>query len=132
MRGHSGIIGGSAGSTRSPKAFTHQRETQMAIRTVDMDMLANLTGNMYETVAILSKRARQVSMHTKAELDEKLAYFEGFEQELEDPRFQEEQARISLEYEVRPEASETSIGEFLEGEIYYRDASAEELGDETF
>ena len=104
----------------------------MAIRTVDMDMLANLTGNMYETVAILSKRARQVSMHTKAELDEKLAYFEGFEQELEDPRFQEEQSRISLEYEVRPEASETSIGEFLEGEIYYRDASAEELEEDSF
>jgi hypothetical protein len=103
----------------------------MAIRTVDMDMLANLTGNMYETVAILSKRARQVAMHTKAELDEKLAYFEGFEQEIEDPRFQEEQARISLEYEVRPEASETAINEFLEGEIYYRDASSEELGDEV-
>lgn len=103
----------------------------MAIKTVDMDTLANLTGNMYETVAILAKRARQVAMHTKAELDEKLAYFEGFEQELEDPRFQEEQARISLEYEVQPEATETSIGEFLEGEIYYRDAAEDELEDET-
>lgn len=99
----------------------------MAIKTVDMDMLASLTGNMYETVAILAKRARQVSLHTKAELDEKLAYFEGFEQELEDPRFQEEQARISLEYEVRAEATETAIEQFLEGEVYYRDASAEEL-----
>jgi len=127
-----GIIRCSAKLTRAPNPTTHYRRFPMAIRTVDMDMLAQLTGNMYETVAILSKRARQVSMHTKAELDEKLAYFEGFEQELEDPRFQEEQARISLEYEVRPEASETSISEFLNGEIYYRDASGEELDEETF
>jgi hypothetical protein len=99
----------------------------MAIKTVDMDMLAAATGNIYESISILSKRARQVAMHTKAELDEKLAYFEGFEQELEDPRFQEEQARISLEYEVRPEATEVSINQFFEGEIYHRDAAEDEL-----
>lgn len=94
----------------------------MSIKTVDIDTLAQMTGNMYETVAILAKRARQVAMHTKAELDEKLAYFEGFDQELEDPRFQEEQSRISLDYETRPEATEVAINQFLNGEIYYREA----------
>jgi len=93
----------------------------MAIKTVDMDLLAKLTGNLFESVAILSKRSRQISRNTKNELDEKLAYFEGFEQELEDPRFQEEQARVSLEYEVKPEASEKAIDEMVEGEIYFRD-----------
>ncbi|NNE69072.1 MAG: DNA-directed RNA polymerase subunit omega [Rhodothermales bacterium] len=95
----------------------------MAIKTVDVDQLAARTGNMYETVAILAKRARQVAMHTKAELDEKLAYFEGFDQELEDPRFQEEQSRISLEYEVRAEPTEAAIDQFLNNEIYYREAT---------
>lgn len=93
----------------------------MAIKTVDMDLLAKLTGNIFESVTILSKRSRQISRNTKNELDEKLAYFEGFEQELEDPRFQEEQARVSLEYEVKPEATEKSIQEMVEGEIYFRD-----------
>ena len=102
----------------------------MAIKTVDIDQLAATTGNMYETVAILAKRARQVAMHTKAELDEKLAYFEGFDQELEDPRFQEEQARISLEYEVKPEPTEVAIDQFLGGELYYREAGA--MGEDEF
>ena len=94
----------------------------MSIKTVDIDTLAQMTGNMYETVAILAKRARQVAMHTKAELDEKLAYFEGFDQELEDPRFQEEQSRISLDYETRAESTEVAIDQFLGGELYYREA----------
>ena len=93
----------------------------MAIKTVDMDTLALMTGNLYETVAILGKRARQIAMHTKAELDEKLSYFEGFETELEDPRFQEEQSRISLEYEVQPESTIVAIDEFLANEVYYRE-----------
>ena len=93
----------------------------MAIKTVDMDLLAKLTGNLFESVTILSKRSRQISRNTKNELDEKLAYFEGFEQELEDPRFQEEQARVSLEYEVKSEATEKAIQEMVDGEIYFRD-----------
>ncbi len=98
----------------------------MAIKTVDMDLLAKLSGNIFESVAILSKRSRQISRNTKTELDEKLAYFEGFEQELEDPRFQEEQARVSLEYEVKSEPTERAIDEMVEGEIYFRDPSDEE------
>ena len=94
----------------------------MAIKTVDMDTLAKMTGNMYETVAILAKRARQVAMVTKAELDEKLSYFEGFETDLEDPRFQEEQSRISLEFEVKSESTEVAIDQFLSNELYFREA----------
>lgn len=98
----------------------------MAIKTVDMNQLATLTGNLYESVAVLSKRARQVSTKTKNELDDKLAYFEGFEQELEDPRFQEEQAKVSIEYEVKPEPTETAIDEMLEGDVYFRKPSEED------
>lgn len=98
----------------------------MAIKTIDMDLLAKLTGNVFESVSIVSKRSRQISRNTKNELDEKLAYFEGFEQELEDPRFQEEQARVSLEYEVKPESTEKAIDQMIEGEIYFRDPAVEE------
>ncbi len=95
----------------------------MAIKTVDMDLLAKLSGNIFESVSILSKRSRQISRNTKNELDEKLAYFEGFEQELEDPRFQEEQARVSLDYEKKVEPTEAAINEMIEDEIYFRDRS---------
>ena len=92
----------------------------MAIKTVDMDRLAAMTGNLFESVSILSKRSRQISTNIKTELDDKLAYFEGFEQELEDPRFQEEQAKVSLEYEVKPEPTEMAVEEMLAGDVYFR------------
>ena len=92
----------------------------MAIKTVDMDRLAVMTGNLFESVSILSKRSRQISTNIKTELDDKLAYFEGFEQELEDPRFQEEQAKASLEYEVKPEPTELAVEEMLAGDVYFR------------
>jgi len=98
----------------------------MAIKTVDMDLLATLSGSIFESVVILSKRSRQISRNVKFELDDKLAYFEGFEQELEDPRFQEEQARVSLEYEAKAEPTERAVDEMIEGEIYFRDASQED------
>jgi len=95
----------------------------MAIKTVDMEQLIQKTGNIYETVAIMAKRSRQIFTNTKQDLDEKLAYFEGFEPEMEDPRFQEEQARISLEYEVKPEATERAIEEMMHDEVYFRNAA---------
>lgn len=96
----------------------------MAIKTVDVDTLVDQTGNLFESVAILAKRSRQVASSVKAELDEKLAIYDGFE-EMEDPRYQEEQARISLEYELKPEPTEMAIQEMFNDEIYFRDPSAE-------
>jgi DNA-directed RNA polymerase subunit K/omega len=98
----------------------------MAIRTVDMNRLAAITGNLFESVSILSKRSRQISTNVKNELDDKLAYFEGFEQELEDPRFQEEQAKVSLEYEIKPEPTEMAVNEMLAGDVYFRKPSEED------
>ncbi len=98
----------------------------MAIKTIDMNFLADMTGNVFKSVAILAKRSRQIATQQKAELDEKLAYFEGFEQELEDPRFQEEQAKVSIEYERKPEPTELAIEEMVKREIYFRDPSEEQ------
>jgi len=92
----------------------------MAIKTLDVDELANRTGNLYETVAILSKRSRQVASDRRSELDDKLSYFEGFGPEMEDVRMQEEQEKVSLEFEQKPEPTETAIEDFAEDKIYYR------------
>jgi DNA-directed RNA polymerase subunit K/omega len=92
----------------------------MAIETLDIDELAGRTGNLYETVAILSKRSRQVSSDMRSELEDKLSYFEGFGPEMEDVRMKEEQEKVSLEYEKKPEPTEIAIDDFLEDNLYYR------------
>jgi len=92
----------------------------MAIETLDLDELADRTGNLYETVAILSKRSRQVSSDMRSELEDKLSYFEGFGPEMEDVRMKEEQEKVSLEYEKKPEPTEIAIDDFLEDKLYYR------------
>lgn len=99
----------------------------MAIKTQNMDVLAERTGNIYETVAIIAKRARQNASNEKAEIEEKLSYYEGFGPEIEDVRMQEEQARASIEYEKRPKPTERAIDEFMEGDIYHRKPGEEAL-----
>ena len=100
----------------------------MSIKTVDVDKLVAQTGNLFETVAILSKRSRQVAIKIKSELDTRLSYFEGFDPELEDPQFQEEQRRISMEHEVRPKPTEVAIEEMFNSEVYFRDPTTEVPG----
>lgn len=97
----------------------------MAIKTLDLDKLTDITGNLYEAVAIAAKRARQNAANERAELDDKLSYFEGFGPEMEDVRMQEEQARISIEYEKRPKPTEIAIEEVLNDEIYFRNPNEE-------
>lgn len=92
----------------------------MAIETLNVEELASRTGNLYETVAILSKRSRQVSSDMKSELDDKLSYFEGFGPEMEDVRMQEEQEQVSIEFEEKPEPTEIAIDDFMQDKIYYR------------
>jgi DNA-directed RNA polymerase subunit K/omega len=92
----------------------------MSIETLDIEDLADKTGNLYETVAILSKRSRQVASDVKSELEDKLSYFEGFGPEMEDVRMQEEQEQVSLEFEEMPEPTEVAIDDFLEDKLYYR------------
>ena len=93
----------------------------MAIRTLDTTKLADETGNLYETVTVLSKRARQLASKTKAELDQRLSYFEDLSLDpAEEMRSNEDQLRISLEYERQPKPTRASIDEIEEGELYFR------------
>jgi hypothetical protein len=91
----------------------------MGVKSLDLEKIQNTTGNIYEGIVILSKRARQIAAQEKMELDEKLKYFEGFEDEEEDT-FNEEQERITKEYEARPHPTQRAVKELLDGQIYYR------------
>lgn len=94
----------------------------MAIETVDINKLASKASNIYESVAIVSKRARQVGARTKQELDQKLSYFEEISLETtgEEIFSNEEQARISLDYERRPKPTDTAIHEMMTDQVYFR------------
>ena len=99
----------------------------MAIKTLDTAKLAEATGNLYETVAVLSKRARQLSSKTKAELDQRLSYFEDLSLDpAEELRSNEDQLRISLEYERQPKPSRAAIDELENDELYFRNPTAAE------
>lgn len=95
----------------------------MPIKTSNVERLHDLTGNIYQSIVIMSKRARQIAAQEKLELDEKLSYFDGFEEE-DDFTFNEEQERISKEFEKRPHATRRAINEMENDDIYFRSADA--------
>lgn len=96
----------------------------MAIKTLDTTKLADETGNLYETVAVLARRANQISSKVKQELDQKLVYFEDLSLDpAEEMRSNEDQLKISLEYERKPKAGAVAIDEIESGELYFRNPS---------
>ena len=98
----------------------------MSIKTVNVTALAEKTGNLYESLVVTSKRARQIAGKTKAELDQKLSYFDELSLEATDELLSnEDQLRISLEYERKPKASDTALDEMLDDEVYYRNPQGE-------
>lgn len=90
----------------------------MPIRTLDVEKIGG-ESNKYEKIVILSKRARQIAAQEKMELDEKLKYFEGFEDE-DEFTFNEEQERISKAFEVLPHATQRAVDELMEEKVTYR------------
>lgn len=108
-----------------PVAFIQKHYFPKALKTLDLDELTQQTANIFEATVILSKRARQISARQKAELDDRLAYFEGFGSDVENLRMQEEQAKLSVEYEVKPKPTELAVQEMQRREIYFRNPGEE-------
>lgn len=91
----------------------------MPIKTLDLEKMGDKSSNKYEKIVVMSKRARQIAAQEKLELDEKLKYFEGFEDE-DEFTFNEEQERISKVFEKLPHATQRSVNEMLDEKITYR------------
>ncbi len=83
------------------------------------------TGNIYESVAIIGKRANQIAIEMKQDLNKKLAEFASYNDSLEEVFENREQIEISRYYEKLPKATLIATEEFLEGDVYYRDPSKE-------
>lgn len=94
--------------------------TQASIVTRDFDKLVKNTGNIYQTVAIISKRSRQIAVNVKEELNSKLAEFASTVDNLEEIFENREQIEISKFYERLPKSTSIAIDEYLEDEIMWR------------
>lgn len=78
------------------------------------------TGNIYESVAIISRRANQIASEMKQELSKKLSEFQTTNDTLEETFENREQIEISRHYERLPKPSLQATEEFLDGEVYFR------------
>ena len=102
------------------------KKTNAPLNTVTHDLieLAEPTGNIYETVCIISKRANQIAAEMKRDLEKKLQEFASMNDSLEEISENREQIEISRFYERRPKPTIIATEEFLDGEIYYREGDA--------
>ncbi len=90
--------------------------------TRDVKYLAAPTGNIYETVVLLYKRANQIALAEKKELAKKLEDFRSDRDTMDEVFENREQIEISKYYEKLPKPDLIAITEFEEGELYYRKA----------
>ena len=115
---------------------SHQLNAAKTTVTRDVDKLDAETGNIYETVAILGKRANQVAIGIKEELGAKLEEFAVVGENLEEVYENREQIEVSKHYERMPKPAAIAIQELEEGKIVWRrqdqdEASAQPPAAET-
>ena len=92
--------------------------------TRDIKYLAEPTGNIYETVVLLYKRANQIALAEKKELAKKLEDFRTDRDTMDEVFENREQIEISEYYEKLPKPDLIAISEFEDGELYYRMAGS--------
>src|SRR5690554_2930339 len=88
--------------------------------TRDLREIDDKTGNIYESIVVVSKRANQIAADMKEELNSKLAEFATTNDNLEEVFENREQIEISKYYERLPKPSLIAIDEFLNDRIYFR------------
>lgn len=78
------------------------------------------TGNIYESLNIISRRANQIGGQIKKELKQKLEEFSNSNDNLEETFENREQIEISTYYEKLPKPVLIATEEFLKGELTVR------------
>lgn len=101
--------------------------TSNNIETRDVNELKNRTGNLYESIAIIAKRANQINISVKEELHNKLEEFASHTDSLEEIHENKEQIEISRAYERMPNPALLATQEFIETKIYYRKNEDQDL-----
>ena len=94
--------------------------------TRNMGEIEDVTGNIYESLVVVSKRSNQISVDLKEELIGKLNEFASTTDNLEEIFENREQIEISRFYESLPKTNAIALKEFLDEKIYYRSPSESE------
>ena len=98
--------------------------------TRDMQDFRDKTGNVYESIAIMGKRANQISVEIKEELKKKLDEFSSSSDNLEEVFENREQIEISRFYERLPKPTLIAAQEFSEDQVYFRNPLKETKSEE--
>lgn len=93
---------------------------ERSIITRDVIDFEETTGNIYESIVVLSKRANQIATDMKEELNSKIQDFSSSVDNLEEVFENREQIEISKYYERLPKPTAIAIREMLDGKIYIR------------
>jgi len=99
--------------------------------TQDLRDMNTGTANVYQTVMVISKRANQISVEMKQELNRKLEEFAYYTDNLEEVFENREQIEISKFYERLPKPTLIALQEYLEDNIYYRVSEPAIIVEET-
>jgi DNA-directed RNA polymerase subunit K/omega len=105
------------------------KKTKASVTTTtrDLDKLEKDTGNIYETVIICAKRANQIGMEIKEELNRKLEEFAYYTDNLEEVFENREQIEISKFYERMPKQTLIALDEYENNKVYIRRVENEEI-----
>ncbi|MCM1034743.1 MAG: DNA-directed RNA polymerase subunit omega [Paludibacter sp.] len=102
--------------------YKNTKASQSTI-TRDMSVLDAKVGNVYESVAIIAKRANEISAELKKELDAKLQDFTIPQENIDEVFENREQIEISRSYELLPKPTLIATQEFIDDELIYRNTS---------
>ncbi|GHE46243.1 DNA-directed RNA polymerase subunit omega [Sphingobacterium griseoflavum] len=94
--------------------------------TRDLRQLDKGTENIYESIVVIAKRANQIAVDVKEELNGKLSEFASNNDNLEEVFENREQIEISKHYERMPKASLVAVDEFLNDRVYFRNPAKEQ------
>jgi DNA-directed RNA polymerase subunit K/omega len=105
------------------------KKTNAPLSTItrDMNSLSLETGNVYETVKIIGKRANQISVELKGELEKKLQEFASYSDNLEEVFENREQIEISRFYEKLPKPALIATQEYIEKKIFSRNPTKDKV-----
>ncbi|HRN72818.1 MAG TPA: DNA-directed RNA polymerase subunit omega [Ginsengibacter sp.] len=90
------------------------------IETKNLVDIKNKTGNLYESIAIIAKRANQINISIKEELHTKLEEFASHTDSLEEIHENKEQIEISKAFERMPNPAILATHEFMDDKVYFR------------
>lgn len=103
----------------------HSSNIPSVVETKNLVDIKNKTGNLYESITIIAKRANQINITTKEELHNKLEEFATHTDSLEEIHENKEQIEISKAYEKMPNPAIIATQEFMEDKIYHRKNDAD-------